>query len=51
MNSLHNSYKGQGGGNVLEISTKELDKLGINLRLFNLLLGIISRNPERLWSA
>ena len=51
INFLHNSYKEQGGGNVLEISTKGLDKLGINLRLFNLLLGIISRNPERLWSA
>ena len=25
INSLHNSYKEQGGGNVLEISTKEVN--------------------------
>ena len=40
INSLHNSYKKQGGGNVLEISTKGEDKLGINLSAFNLLIGI-----------
>lgn len=40
INSLHNSYKEQGGGNVLEISTKGDNKLGINLSAFNLLTCI-----------
>lgn len=34
--SLHNTYKEQGGGNVLEISTKSMEKLGVNLSAFNL---------------
>ena len=44
--SLHESAKDKGCSNVLEISSKSLDPLGIKLSAFNLMIQTQKKNKE-----